>query len=345
MGHCGFFDVWFAISAHCALGVHQCVHRQVGPFGNFVVVKVVCACDFHGTGPECHIRIAVGDDRDQAALRLWPHRDFAQRADNRCIAFVVFVHGHRAITKHGFGAGRGDGDIIACLAQGHIAVFVFLDIFVGGSTRERVFEVPHVAVDFNVFNLKIGNRRFKVWVPVYKALATIDFAVVVEFDKHLQHGVVEVAVFFGCGRRGRTGHGKRRAGPVHAVAQTAGLLFDHAAFGRFPVPDFFKEFFAAQFGAFGLSRGGQFLFDHQLGGDACVIQTRLPKGVKPLHAFPTDQDIHQRVVERVTHMQVACDIWRRQHDAISGRAIAGVGPCLKCTGGFPHVIDAGFCGA
>ena len=167
------------------------------------------ACDFHGTGPEGHIRVGVGDDRDQAALRFRSHRNFAQRAHDRRIAFVVFVHGHSAITQHGFWACCGDGDVVACLAQGHIAVFVFFDIFVGGAIRERIFEVPHVAVDFNVLNLKIRNRGFKMRVPVHEALPTVNFAVVVQLDEHLQHSVVEVAVFFRGRGRGRTGHGER----------------------------------------------------------------------------------------------------------------------------------------
>ena len=113
---CGcFFNVRAAIGAHRTFGVHERVHWQACPLGNFVVVEIVRACDFHGAGPEGHIRVGVGDDWDQAALRLWSHRDFAQRPNDRSIAFIVFVHGHGTVPQHGFGARCGYSDVVAFL--------------------------------------------------------------------------------------------------------------------------------------------------------------------------------------------------------------------------------------
>jgi hypothetical protein len=48
-----------------------------------------------------------------------------------------------------------------------------------------------------------------MWVPVHEALPTVNFAVVVQLDEHLQHSVVEVAVILRGRGRGRTGHGER----------------------------------------------------------------------------------------------------------------------------------------
>ena len=123
------------------------------------------------------------------------------------------MHGNRAVAQHGFRTGCGDGDVIAGFAQCLVTVFVFFDVFIGRTTRERVFEMPHVAVDFDIFDLKIGNRCLKMRVPIHEALATVDQPIVVHFHKDLDHGVVEVA-FFTFGGVWGTGHGKCIAGPV-----------------------------------------------------------------------------------------------------------------------------------
>ena len=60
--------------------------------------------------------------------------------------------------------------------------------------------MPHMAVDFDVFDLQIGNRRFEMRVPVDQTFATVDQPLVIHLDKDLEHGIVEVAGLFACGR-------------------------------------------------------------------------------------------------------------------------------------------------
>jgi hypothetical protein len=55
---------------------------------------------------------------------------------------------------------------------------------------------------------------------------------------------------------------------------------------------------------------------HHLRGDAGVIGAGLPQRVIALHAPPADQHVLQRVVERMTQMQAAGDVGRRDDDAI-----------------------------
>jgi len=55
--------------------------------------------------------------------------------------------------------------------------------------------------------------------------------------------------------------------------------------------------------------------DHDLGGDAGVIGAGLPQGVETAHAVIARQRVHQRVLERVAHVQRARDVGRRQQDA------------------------------
>ena len=54
--------------------------------------------------------------------------------------------------------------------------------------------------------------------------------------------------------------------------------------------------------------------DKALGRDAGVIRPRLPEHVASAHPLETGQDVLQRVVERVPHMQRSRHVRRRDHD-------------------------------
>ena len=172
-----------------------------------IIVEVMRPGDLHRAGPEGRVGVFIGNDRDQAALILWPHGNFTKFSNDWRITFIRWVNGHRPIAQHGFGPRRGDGNVVARLAQGHSPVGIFLDIVIGFATRQRVFEMPHMPRHFDSLNLQIGNRGFKLRVPVHQPLAAIDQALVVHIDKDLDHRVVEIALFpRRCARR--AGHGK-----------------------------------------------------------------------------------------------------------------------------------------
>ena len=59
--------------------------------------------------------------------------------------------------------------------------------------------------------------------------------------------------------------------------------------------------------------------DDHLRGDAGVIRAGLPQRVVAPHAVVAGERVHQRVLERVPHVQRAGDVRRRDDDAI-GRA-------------------------
>ena len=59
--------------------------------------------------------------------------------------------------------------------------------------------------------------------------------------------------------------------------------------------------------------------DNDLRRDAGVIGARLPEHVPPAHALEARQDILQRVVERMAHMQRAGDVGRRDDHGIGLR--------------------------
>ena len=272
---------------------------------------------------------------------LGADRNFDHLAHDRGIAFVRRVHRNRTIAQHGFGAGRGDRDVIALFAEGDVPVLVLFDVGIGLTTGQRVFEMPHVTGRFDVLDLKIRDRGLKMRVPVGQAFAAIDQALVVHIHKDLDDGVVEIAILIRGGRAGRTGHRKGVARPVTGVAKAFHLVDDGAAFFGLPFPDLGQEFVARHVAAFAALFGHQFLFDLQLGRDTGVVLTGLPQGVEPAHPVPTHQDVHDRVVERVTHVQRAGDVRRGQHDRkrlIARRVCAG----LECAGLFPCRVQACF---
>ena len=272
-------------------------------------------------------------------MLLRPHGDFAELADDGGVAFVTGMHRNRAVAQHGFGPGGGDGDVVARLAQYDISILVFFDIGVGGTPCERVFEVPHVARGFDVFDFEVGDGGLKVRVPVHQALAAVDEALVVHIDKDLDDGVVEIAIFADWRARG-TGHSEGVSGPIAGGAETFQLVDDGVAGFCFPGPDFLEEVFAAQLAAGGCAFFGQFAFDNHLRGDACVVLARLPKRVVAAHAVPADQDILQRVVEGVAHVERARHIGRRDHDGEGFRARCRVGAGLEAAFLFPGLVDA-----
>ena len=65
--------------------------------------------------------------------------------------------------------------------------------------------------------------------------------------------------------------------------------------------------------------GVELALHHHLRRDAGVIGARLPQRVVAAHAVVAGEGVHQRVLERVAHVQRAGDVRRRDHDAI-GRA-------------------------
>ena len=119
----------------------------------------------------------------------------------------------------------------------------------------------------------------------------------------------------------------------------AHLTADGAARFALPVPHLVDEQCAAEV-FFGLAVDGELLFDDALGGDAGVVHARLPQHLVTLHALATGQRVHHGVLERVTHVQAARHIGRRQHDRIPGFGAGRIG--REVAGVHPTLIDRAF---
>ena len=262
---------------------------------DFVVVEIVGRGDFHAAGAEFRIAVIVGDDRDAAA----DQRQLDKFADQGFVAFIVRVNGDGGVAEHGFRtSGRDDQVIVAFSGLGAIG--------------QRVFQVPQETFLVVVFHFEVGNRRVQLGVPVDQALAAVDQAVFVQAHERFFNRFREAVV-----------HGEALAAPVHGRAEATDLTADVAAGLILPFPDFLEEFLAAQVVAI-LALGFELTLHQHLRGDTGVVGARLPQGVATLHAAETDQGVHDRVVEAVTHVQAAGDVRRRDHDGVGlARALRG----------------------
>ena len=137
-------------------------------------------------------------------------------------------------------------------------------------------------------------------------------------------------------------HGEAVAREVEAVAEAAGLFEDGAAGLLLPLPDLGDEGLAAHLAAADVAGAGELALDDHLGGDAGVVEAGLPEHVVAPHPVPAGQDVHQRVVEGVAHVQAAGDVGRRQQDAeglgAPGRALA---PARKASAASQAALTAG----
>ena len=119
-------------------------------------------------------------------------------------------------------------------------------------------------------------------------------------------------------------HGEPVAAPVDAVAECAHLPADRAAGVVLPVPHLLDEQLAAEV-LLGLAVDCELLLHHGLGGDAGVVHPGQPQHLVALHPLAPGQRVHQRVVQRMAHVQAAGHVGRRQHHRVWRLAAVGVG--------------------
>ena len=53
---------------------------------------------------------------------------------------------------------------------------------------DRIIEVPEIALHFDLHHFKVGNRCLEFWIPVHETFVAINQTLLVECDKHFEHG-------------------------------------------------------------------------------------------------------------------------------------------------------------
>ena len=227
-------------------------------------------------------------------------------ADQMLEPLVVGMHRDRGVAEHGLRPRRRDDDEL-------VAAF------------DRIFDVPELPLDLDLLHFEVGDRGLELRVPVDQPLVLVDQAFAIEFDEHFHHRARQALV-----------HGEALARPVAGGAEPLELADDGAAGFRLPFPHPLDEGLAAHVAAAGLLALHQLALDHGLGGDAGMIGARLPQHVLAAHALEAAQNVLQRIVERVAHVQRAGHVRRRNDDAIglglgalrpAGAEGAGLLPC------------------
>ena len=232
-------------------------------------------------------------------------------ADRVAIALVVRVHGHGDVGQH---RRRTDGR----------------NREVAGTVGERVARVGQRVVHVLVSDLEIGDRRLVERAPVDDPVGAVDPAAIPEVDEEAHHGL-DVGVV----------HRESLALVVERGTETAELADDRTARLLEVAPDALDERLAAEF----LARRAlvrELLLDDVLSRDAGVIVAGLPERVVAPHPVPADQNVLDRTVQRVAHVQRPRHVGGRHADhegLVAALARAGAIEALVLPGALPARLD------
>ena len=257
------------------------------PLADLEIVEVVRRRDLDRARALLGIGVVVADDRDAAA----DQRQDDVLADQMPDPLVVRMYRNGGVAEHRLGPRRRHDD----KRRGIVGA--------EGLALDRIAQIPETALDLDLLHFEIGDRGEQLRIPVHQPLVFVDQAFAVQFDEHFHDRARQALV-----------HREALARPVAGSAEALQLVDDDAAALRLPLPDAFEEFGAAHVAAARLLPLHQLPLDHHLGGDAGVIGAGLPQHVAAAHALEAAENVLQRVVERVAHMQRARHVRRRDHD-------------------------------
>ena len=212
-------------------------------------------------------------------------------ADQVTDPLVLRMHRNRGIAQHGFGAGGRHHDEACGIIRTE------------GLALDRIAQIPEVAPDLDLLDLKIGYRRQKFRIPVDEPLVLVDQTFTVQLDEYFHDRARQALV-----------HRETFARPVAGRAQPLQLVDDGAATLGLPLPDPFEEFGASHVAAARLLPFHQLPLDHHLGRDAGMVGAGLPQDIPSAHPLEAAEDVLQGVVQRVAHVQRARHVGRRNHD-------------------------------
>ena len=275
-------------------------------FADFEIVKVMAGRNLNRARPQFRIRMLIGHNRDFTAR----NRQANGFPDQRLIAIILWIYRDRHIGEHRFRSRGRNQNMPTAIGQ-------------------RIAKMPKLSVHFARFDLKVRNRGFQARIPIHQPFVAIDQPLIIEIDKDLEDGAAKAFI-----------HRKAFIGPIHRAAKAAQLAGDLPAGLFLPVPDFGDKVLAREVGAL-LPLGIELTFDHHLRCNTRMVCADDPERILALKPGVADQNILQRIVERMADMQVARHIGRRIDDRI-GFSIGAIG--AECARFFPMGIPFGLNG-
>ena len=198
------------------------------------------------------------------------------------VAQVSGIHRNCSVSQHCLRTRRGHHNEIA------------------RATHHRVTNLVELPLCLLVNYLEVAHRRHTPRAPVHDVLAAIDQSFLIQPDERLAHSARHALV-----------HREVLARPVHRRPEALHLLQNHSTVVLLPAPHARFKGFTPDVAAVD-SLTGKLALHHELGRDAGMVGSRQPQSGNPLHPLPANDDVDLRVLQHVTHVQVASHVRRRE---------------------------------
>ena len=164
--------------------------------------------------------------------------------------------------------------------------------------------------------LGIRNGSLADWAPVDDTGSLVNITFFIQSGKYFQNRLGTALV-----------HRETLAVPVSGGTQFVKLFYDTAAVLFFPLPCFLQEALTTQIMLVNALLF-QLIDNLNLRCDRRMVGTRLPQCLIALHSLVTDQDILHGVIQRMSHMKLSGNIWRRHHNRERLLAVSASALCI-----------------
>ena len=265
-----------------------------------IVVGIVCRSHLQTTRTELDIHIAILNHRNHPVHQWHNHLLALQPLGLR----VFRVHTHRRIAHDGL---RTSGSHYCIIALGILVNHIALTTLVDSILEFRshiVFQIEQMTLLFLIDHLFSRECRQCLGIPVHHTQTTIDVALVIQVNKHLDNTLATLLVHCEC-----------RTVPIARCTQLAQLFQDDATVLMCPRPGMLQELLTCQVALLD-TLASQFLHHLSLSSNRSVVGTWYPTSVLALHAGTTHQDILYGIVQHMSHVQHTCHIRWWNHDGI-----------------------------
>ena len=118
-----------------------------------------------GAGAKLPVDIGIGEERHDAIR----YRQTNFLADKTLVAFVFWMHRNRGVSKHRFGTRRGDDQRLRWII------------------RQRIANIPQIAVGLFVHHFDVGESGFATRAPVNQPLRPIEEPIFPEPHESFPH--------------------------------------------------------------------------------------------------------------------------------------------------------------
>jgi hypothetical protein len=306
-GHLEASVLFRGVARKTSVGIENIHSGQIMPVAHLEIVRIVGWGYFDQPGTEFPIDIRVRDKGNKPVRK----RKLEHFPDQAFVTPILGVGGHRRIAQKRFRPGGGDFDPAR-------------RAFRARSLGEFVPDVPHRTRFVIVLHFVIRNGRAAGGAPVDQIFAFVDEASLVEADEDLANRPGKPLV-----------QGKALPGPIDAGAYLGQLPEDYRLVFLRHLPGLLDEGFPADIPLI-LAFLAKLLFDHILGRYSRMVGSGQPKGRAPGHASIAYLYILKAIIERMTKVEHAGYIGRRDYD--SEGMLAFVIRRLKAAFALPHAV-------